>query len=93
MLAGDFKTGVDGVISDQPTSNKKILCWHRGGRMVWQAVRRIRSDQGHAEMGRSDRRRLPRTADHPRAPEKTRHTGRRRDQLPVCDGQGFTGVV
>ena len=61
--------------------------------MVWQAVRRIRSDQGHAEMGRSDRRRLPRTADHPRAPEKTRHTGRRRDQLPVCDGQGFTGVV
>lgn len=38
--------------------------------MVWQAVRRIRSDQGHAEMGRSDRRRLPRTADHPRAPEK-----------------------
>ena len=20
-------------------------------------------------------------------------TGRRRDQLPVCDGQGFTGVV
>lgn len=23
--------------------------------MVWQAVRRIRSDQGHAEMGRSDR--------------------------------------
>ena len=61
--------------------------------MVWQAVRRIRSDQGHAEMGRSDRRRIPRTADHPRAPEKTRHTGRRRDQLPVSDGTRSAGMV
>jgi len=81
-----FKTGVDGVISDQPTSNKKycagIAAAEWSGKL-----------SGGSDLIRAMQRWAGVTADHPRAPEKTRHTGRRRDQLPVCDGQGFTGVV